>query len=355
MLVKLSLIASSLLLSSAVSSNAFQCHRQGSNLCSSSSVPRSISTSLSMNGGSQAVVIPPSATPDLKVRYYFKSRHICWGFIHIHLISFPFIKFSTQSPADIYSGAVAIGVQKAAATWAKIFKLGIVSGAHIGFGSYLAITVGGACPAIAQANPGLQKIIFGAFGLPFGLIMTLVTGGELFTGNTALVSAAWAEGKTDTKALAKSWIASYFGNFVGSLLLAFLAFRSGTLSSSPASIAIATAKCSLPWDVAFVRGILCNWLVCMAVYMASGCSSLIGKMTAVWFPISSFVALGLDHSVANMFIIPLAMMRGADITISQFLLNNLIPVTLGNIVGGALCVMAPFGSTFGKWFPKKVD
>jgi len=198
-----------------------------------------------------------------------------------------------------------------------------------------------------------RKIIFGAFGLPFGLIMTLVTGGELFTGNTALVTAAVQEGKASKKGLAKSWIASYFGNFVGSILLAYLAFKSGTLANSPASINIATAKCSLPWDVAFVRGILCNWLVCMAVYMASGASTMIGKMTAVWFPISSFVALGLDHSVANMFIIPLAMLRGAEITMSDFVFNNLIPVTLGNIVGGALCVMAPFGMTFGKWFQKK--
>ena len=183
--------------------------------------------------------------------------------------------------------------------------------------------------------------------------MTLVTGGELFTGNTALVTAAVAEGKADSKGLAKSWIASYLGNFVGSLLLAYLAFKSGTLGNAPASVAIATAKCSLPWDVAFVRGILCNWLVCMAVYMASGCSTMIGKMTAVWFPISSFVALGLDHSVANMFIVPLGMLRGAEITLSQFFLKNLIPVTLGNIVGGALCVMAPFGTSFGKWFEKK--
>lgn len=80
---------------------------------------------------------------------------------------------------------------------------------------------------------------------------------------------------------------------------------------------------------------------------------MIGKMTAVWFPISAFVALGLDHSVANMFIIPLGMLRGAEITMAQFLTKNLIPVTLGNIVGGALCVMAPFGTTFGKWFQKK--
>jgi len=257
-----------------------------------------------------------------------------------------------KPPAALYEGAVAAGAAKASASWSKIFKLGIVSGAHIGFGSYLAITVGGACPGIASANPGLQKIIFGAFGLPFGLIMTLVTGGELFTGNTALVTAAYKEGKTDAKGLAKSWIASYAGNFVGSILLAYLAFKSGTLGNAPASAAIATAKCSLPFDVAFVRGILCNWLVCMAVYMASGCSTMIGKMTAVWFPISAFVALGLDHSVANMFIIPLGIMRGAEITFAQMITKNLIPVTLGNIVGGALMCMGPYGMSLGKWFKK---
>jgi formate/nitrite transporter len=135
--------------------------------------------------------------------------------------------------------------------------------------------------------------------------------------------------------------------------LAYLAFKSGTLGAGPGAVNIATAKCSLPWDVAFVRGILCNWLVCMAVYMASGCSTMIGKMTAVWFPISAFVALGLDHSVANMFIIPLGMMRGAEISIAAMFTKNLIPVTLGNIVGGALCVMMPYGTTLGRWFQKK--
>lgn len=260
-----------------------------------------------------------------------------------------------KPPPALYQGAVAAGVGKASKSWADIFKLGIVSGCHIAFGAYLAITVGGACPGIASENPGLQKIIFGSFGLPFGLIMTLVTGGELFTGNTALVTAAYKEGKIEGKDLIKNWVASYAGNFVGSLFLAYLAYKSGTLASGPASAAIATAKCSLPWDVAFVRGILCNWLVCMAVYMASGCASMAGKMTAVYFPISAFVALGLDHSVANMFIIPLGMLRGADITAKAFLLKNLVPVTLGNIVGGALCVMSPFGSVFGNWGKKNSD
>merc|ERR1719253_1732537 len=185
--------------------------------------------------------------------------------------------------------------------------------------------------------------------------MTLVTGAELFTGNTMLVAGSYAEGKTTLPEIAKSWVASYPGNFVGSLLLAFLAFKSGTLGAAPASVAIATAKCSLPFATAFVRGILCNWLVCMAVYMASGCASLIGKMVAVWFPISAFVALGLDHSVANMFIVPLGMLRGAEITASQFLTKNLLPVTLGNIVGGALCVMGLYGSAFGSWFQGKEE
>ncbi len=210
--------------------------------------------------------------------------------------------------------------------------------------------------------------------------MTLVTGGELFTGNTALVTAAVMEGKTSKSDLIKNWVASYAGNFVGSLFLAYLAYKSGTLGNAPASAAIATAKCSLPFQTAFVRGILCNWLVCMAVYMASGCASLAGKMVAVWFPISAFVALGFDHSVANMFIIPLGMMRGASVTTSDFLMKNLLPVTLGtffecipsfiaqtdnshpshvmkinpgNIVGGALCVMGLYGSAFGKWFKSK--
>jgi len=258
-----------------------------------------------------------------------------------------------KPPPALYEGAVAAGAAKASASVGKIFRLSVVSGCHIGFGAYLAFTVGGACPQIAQTNPGLQKMILGAFGLPFGLIMTLVTGAELFTGNTALVGASFMEGKIKGKELMKSWVTSFIGNFVGSVFLAYLAFKSGTLGAGPAAAAVATAKCSLSFEVAFIRGILCNWLVCMAVYMASGCSSMIGKMTAVWFPISAFVALGLDHSVANMFMIPLGIMRGAEITIKDFLVKNLIPVTLGNIVGGMLCVMGPFGTSFGGWMKKE--
>jgi formate/nitrite transporter len=249
----------------------------------------------------------------------------------------------------MYQGAADAGAKKASLSFIKTFQLAIAAGTHIGFGAYLALTVGGACFGIATDNPGLQKMILGAFGLPLGLMMSVVTGAEVFTGNTALVTTAVMEGKASWTDLIKNWSASYLGNFVGSLILAYLAFYSGTLGTGPAAAAIATAKCSLTWQMAFVRGLLCNWLIAMAVYIASGCSSMTGKMVAIWFPISAFVALGLDNSVANMFLIPLGILRGAPITIRQMLIKNLIPVTLGNIVGGAICAMAPFGVSHGKW------
>ena len=180
-----------------------------------------------------------------------------------------------------------------------------------------------------------------------GLMMTLVGGGELFTGNTALVTAAVVEKKTTMKNLMKNWFFSYAGNFVGSLLMAYLAFNGQTLGDGAAAVLTANMKVSYPFKTLFIRGILCNWLVCMAVYMASGCTSLISKMVAIWFPISAFIALGLDHSVANMFLIPLGIMRGAPITAAQFITSNLIPVTLGNIVGGAGCVALGYSAAYG--------
>jgi len=210
------------------------------------------------------------------------------------------------------------------------------------------LSVGGACPGLAATNPGLKAIISGAFGLPFGLMMTILSGAELFTGNTALVTMAALEGKANTDQLAKSWGVSYLGNFVGSVAFAFLVFMGATLSGGGASVPVAVAKMSLSFKTAFVRGILCNWLVCMAVYLASMAKDVAGKMIPIWFCISAFVAIGLEHSVANMFIIPLGIFNGAAITWKSFLLANLLPVTLGNIVGGAVCVAAAFSMAYGK-------
>jgi len=253
------------------------------------------------------------------------------------------------TPPEGFNGAVAAGVKKANLDTMKIAKLGVLSGCHIGFGAMLMLSVGGACPGLAASNPGLHKMVLGAFGLPFGLMMTLLTGAELFTGNTALVGMAALEGEASPGQLIKSWTSSYAGNFLGSVVLAYLAFAGGVLGpSGGASVAVAAAKTSLSFKAAFVKGILCNWLVCMAVYLASFAKDLPGKMVAIWFCISAFVAMGLEHSVANMFIVPLGIFSGASVTWKAFLLKNLLPVTLGNIVGGAVCVAAVFSSVYGK-------
>jgi len=250
-------------------------------------------------------------------------------------------------PPAGYEGAVAAGTKKANMAPEKILALGMLSGAHIGFGALLMLTVGGGCAGLASSNPGLQKMILGSFGLPFGLLMTLVTGAELFTGNTALVTTAVLEGKADFGQLMKSWVFSYLGNFIGSLALAAAVTAGGTLVGGGASVGVAVAKTSLSFKAALVRGILCNWLVCMAVWMASMAKDLPGKIVAIWFPISAFVAMGMEHSVANMFIIPLGIFNGAAVSWSDFLLKNLLPVTLGNIVGGAGCVAAAFSYAYG--------
>jgi formate/nitrite transporter len=230
----------------------------------------------------------------------------------------------------------------------KIFGLAVIAGAQIGFGAFLMLAVGGACPGLAANNPGLQKIILGAFGLPFGLMMVLLSGSELFTGNTAVVTMALLEGRATLPQLLKSWTFSYAGNFVGSLALAVLVFLGGTLAGGGASVPVSAVKTSLTFTQAFVRGILCNWLVCMAVYLASFAKDAAGKMVPIWFCISAFIALGSEHSVANMFILPLGIFSGAAVSWKAFLLKNLLPVTLGNIVGGAGCVAAAFCFTYGK-------
>ena len=257
-----------------------------------------------------------------------------------------------RPPSAIYTNAVDVSVAKAALSPLRTFVLGVLSGAHIAFGAYLLLSVGGASPALASANPGLQKILCGVFGLPFGLMMTVIGGGELFTGNTAFLTTGVVEKKVALRDLAKNWIMSYVGNFVGALALAALVFHAGTLGDGTAAAVTAVTKTSLPAGTAFLRGVLCNWLVSMAVYMASGCSSAASKMVVIFFPISAFVALGLEHSVANMFLVPLGILRGAKVTYADFLLKNLLPVTLGNIVGGAGCVGLGYAAAYGSLFAR---
>ena len=250
-------------------------------------------------------------------------------------------------PAGAFDKAVKLGAAKAALPWTKILPLAFASGAHIAMGAFLAVSVGGSIPGIKAANPGLQRIVLGAFGLPMGLLMTLCAGGELVTGNMALCTAAVAEGRATVGNLARNWVTAFTGNFIGSVVLAKLAATAATGVAAGAG-AVALGKVSATWMQAFTRGILCNWLVCMAVWMATSADDIASKAAAVWFPISGFVALGLDHSVANMFLIPFGMFLGAEISIADMIFKNIIPVTLGNAVGGALFVALLYKKAYGK-------
>ena len=207
-------------------------------------------------------------------------------------------------------------------------------------------------PGIKADNPGLQRILAGLMGLPMGLLMVLGGGGELVTGNFALVAAAKFAKKATLVSLVRNWGVVFLGNLLGSVLVAGLAAVANT-GVSAGAIGLCSAKLAAPWAAVFCKGILCNILVCMAVYMAIPQKDLASKAAAVLFPISGFIALGLEHSVANMFLFPFAIFMGADFSLADFLLKSLIPTTLGNIIGGALCVAFAYHSAYGKIYQQQ--
>lgn len=234
-----------------------------------------------------------------------------------------------------YQNLVDIGTAKATASPSKLFFLGIMGGAYIALGSLLMTSVGGNMPGVLASNPGLWRLLY-ALTFPYGLMMVIFAGAELFTGNTAIVTMALFEGKIGFGQLMKNFFFSYTGNFVGSLLVVALMVASGSMVGNSMLINAAINKTALPFGTALVRGILANWLVCIAVIQAASSSTLIGKAVAIWLPITAFVALGLEHSVANMFLIPAGILLGAPVTISDFLIKNLLPVTLGNVIAGVV-------------------
>ena len=246
-----------------------------------------------------------------------------------------------KSPKAIVEAADGVGCAKANLPSGKLLVLGFLAGAFIAFGSLLAIVVGGGMPGVKEANPGLQKFVFGAV-FPVGLMLVVIAGSELFTGNTACVIPAVLSKKASWRALGRNWGLAYVGNLLGSLFVAyFLAYLTALLARDPwlaTTTGIAEGKVSQGFWQLFFKGIGCNWLVCLAVWLAIASDEIAGKVWGIWFPIMAFVALGFEHSVANMFFIPAGIFYGAQVTWGQFFITNLIPVTLGNIVGGAFFV-----------------
>lgn len=252
--------------------------------------------------------------------------------------------FDSFSPKQIAEKVDSIGVTKARLPLLSMVMLGILAGAFIGLGGlYFTIVKSDASLGFAT-----QQVV-GGLTFCLGLILVIVAGAELFTGNN-LLAMAWADKKITTAELLKNWVVVCLSNFVGAVGVAALVFLSGHPEMNQGAIAltyakIAAAKCDMPFWTAFFRGVLCNVLVCMAVWMALAGRSVVDKAVAIIFPISAFVAAGFEHSIANMYFIPLAMMLQSAGTVEVAssvgvfgFLGNLLPVILGNLVGGSVFV-----------------
>jgi formate/nitrite transporter len=249
------------------------------------------------------------------------------------------------SPKEIAQRVNDVGVVKVHLPFLSLFMLGVLAGAFIGLGAlYFVLIKSDASLGFATSQ------VVGGLAFSLGLILVIVAGAELFTGNNLLVM-AWAGGKITSVELLRNWIIVCFANFVGAAGLAVLVFLSGHTEMNNGAIAdqyikIAMVKTAMPFWSAFFKGVLCNVLVCIAVWMAFAGRTVIDKAIAIVFPISAFVAAGFEHCIANMYIIPLAMLEkvfntkslAAETVTWAGFFNNLLPVILGNLVGGSLLV-----------------
>lgn len=248
------------------------------------------------------------------------------------------------APLEVARRVETVGVAKAHMATLPLLMLGVLAGAFIGLGSMLFVIVRSDATLGFAASQIASGLVFS-----LGLVLVVIAGAELFTGNN-LLAMAWADGRITTIELLRNWVLVCAANFVGAAGLALVIFLSGHLGMNDGAIGrtvvkIALAKQSLLPGEAFLRGVLCNVLVCMAVWMAMAGRSVVDKAVAVVFPICAFVAAGFEHSIANMYLMPLAMLQqqggaaaAAGTVTWSGMAGNLVPVIAGNLVGGSVLV-----------------
>jgi formate transporter len=266
-------------------------------------------------------------------------------------------------PPQMANRAEQIGIRKANMDFWSMLSLSILAGAFIAAGAIFSTTIASGSGALPY---GVARLLTG-FTFCLGLIMVIVAGAELFTGNNLIIM-AWANGKVPTLKVLRNWVIVYTGNFIGSIMTVFIMMGAQQYTFSKGLIGVtalntALSKATLQPLQAFFLGIMCNALVCMAVWLCFSARSTIDRILSIVFPITAFVAAGFEHSIANMYFIPMGLLikqfatpsfwaldslakatppvtaaTYANLTWGSFLVNNLIPVTLGNIVGGTVLV-----------------
>jgi formate transporter len=250
---------------------------------------------------------------------------------------------AAKKPPEITEAGIDQGAQKAKTSWDKALVASFLAGAYIAFGGLLAITV----------SSGLDEQIWGSLPTLFtgavfslGLILVIIVGSELLTGNMALIPAAAMKGRASLRDLSSNFGLVLIGNLVGSVFVTyFLAIETGVLTEAPQlarleEIATEKAVEETEWQI-FLRAMGCNWLVCLAVWLALAADDVAGKILGIFFPIMAFVAMGFDHVIANMFFLPAAIFAGVDITWWDAV-HNWIFALLGNLVGAAVFVAGAY-------------
>lgn len=271
----------------------------------------------------------------------------------IKSVEFPTPDLEDKAPKTIAETvASTVGVGKATSPWFTVLVLGILAGSYIGFGGLLSTAV--SFDIAKVMGIGFKKFMAGS-AFSVGLILVVIAGAELFTGNNLMISSAMTK-KITFNNMSKRWAVVWFANLIGSIILALILYFSGLWKTGngalgASAVAIAYAKVNLSFVEALVRAIGCNWLVCLAVWMALAARQTIGKIFAIYFPIMAFVAIGFEHVVANMYFIPAGIFvhtwggipgpgtfDPASLNWLSFLWKNMVPVTIGNIIGGGVFV-----------------
>jgi len=241
-------------------------------------------------------------------------------------------------PASIIKAVEAAGTAKGNLPIVRAFLLAVMAGIFIAIGACCSISF---AKGMDSADPGVQKFAFGAV-FPVGLVLVIIAGSELATGNFAVLVPAFLNHKIKWYQLLINWITVYSGNFIGSLAVAyFWAYLPELFAKDPwlkNVQGIAEAKTASSFGVMFLSGTGCNFLVCLAVFMAIAAKTLICKVAVIWFPIQTFVTIGFEHCVANMFFVPNGILYGANVSFGQFIAKNLVPVTLGNMFSAIVFV-----------------
>jgi formate transporter len=248
--------------------------------------------------------------------------------------------FNAFSPDEIAEKVETIGVNKTKLPLLSMIMLGILAGAFISLGAMFFVTV----TSDTNITFGISRLL-GGLTFSLGLVMVTVAGAELFTGNNLIVM-AWADQKISSGEVLKNWLVICISNFIGALIIAFLLFKAGHQEMNHGAVGklyleIAEAKSTISFQKAFFSGILCNILVCLAVWMAQAGRSVWDKVIVIIFPVSAFIAAGFEHSIANMFFVPMGIFLQSEKATAYNLISwiglfkNLLPVILGNLVGGS--------------------